>query len=309
MRAVYSQRPMRTTSVLALALLFLAPRAALGADPDPSPEAEPESDAETDADAEPDAEAAPAFMIPAIDDLGRPFPDPLLVRRGKIQTVAGIAATGTGAALMVGGLFFGSSLARGEVTANPPTYTALGGLLGGGIALLSVGLPTLSVGTYTTKQLDRTIKGAEKIPRTVANEDLFWKAVMSEHMGRTLAIGGGGTLLMGVVSVAAVAATVDTEFFKPWYWAIVGGTLGAGAGLVGLGVLIETRSRERQEAIRDEVDPYRKKRLEPSESEAAPTSSAVEPVIGVPVPTLMPLPPTASSKPGVAVSLGWSFVF
>ncbi|GEM_PF-1765508 len=287
---VYSPKPMQRSFALLVTLLLLA---------GPSL-----------ARAEDGVAAGP--LIPPVDDQGRPFPDPALVGEAKARTVAGIAATGVGAGLMVGGLFFGSSVARGEIPGNNLTYAGLGGMLGGGIGLLSAGVPTLSVGVYTAKQLDRTIKGAEKVPRTVANERRFWDAVMGEHIGRTIAIGGGGTLLMGVVSIAGVSATIDTEYYKPWYWAAVAGTLGGGAGMVGLGVLIERNSRAKQEAIRDEVDPYRKKRLEgaPSESDAAPAStSSVEPILGVPVPTLVPLPPTETTPGGVSLGLGWSFAF
>ena len=295
---VYSPRPMPRSLATAVAVALLLGPALARADDAPAVASE-----ET------------VVAVPAVDDQGRPFPDPALVAEGKIRTVVGVAATGVGAGLMVGGLFLGSSVARGEVAGNPPTYTALGGLLGGGLGLVSFGIPTLSVGVYTTKQLDRTIKGAEKVPRTVANEKRFWNAVMGEHVGRTIAINGGGTLLMGVVSVAGVVATVDTEYYKPWYWATVAGAFGGGAGLVGLGVLIEQNARKKQEAIRDEVDPYRKKRREEaaSESEAAspppPSTSSVEPILGVPVPTFVPLPPTATAPGGVAVGLGWSFAF
>jgi hypothetical protein len=217
--------------------------------------------------------------------------------------------------MLVGGLFLGSALARGEVEAGPAGYAGMGGLMGGGLLLLSGGLPTLSVGVYTSKQLDRTIKGAPKVPRTVANERRFWNAVMGEHMGRTIAINGGGTLLLGVVVLAAVSATVDTEFYDARYWAGVGGTFGIGAGFVALGVLIEQNARKKQEAIREEVDPYRQKlRREQQEAggepaEVAPQPAGVQPILGVPIPSFVPLPPTPGRPGGVSIGLSWSLAF
>jgi len=175
----------------------------------------------------------------------------------------------------------------------------------------------VSVGIFTTKQLDRTIKGAEKVPRVVANEKRFWKAVMGEHVGRTVAIGGGGSLLLGVVALAGVAATLDTEFYDARYWAAVAGTFGGGAAMVALGVLVEQKSRQKQEAIRDEVDPYRQKlRLEeaggtpaPEPDQGAAPAPGVQPVIGPPMPSLVPVPPTKTQQAGLAIGLSWGIAF
>ncbi len=317
MRRVY-----RPTAVYRFAATLVALSLALGPGLAHAEDSGDLGDAEATSE-EPASGAAEAPAIPPVDVLGRPFPGPDLVREAKVRTVGGLLAVGAGAGLLASGLFVGSSVARGELAGGTRPGIGIGALFGSGIGLLSAGLPTVSVGVFTTKQLDRTIKGAEKVPRVVANEERFWKAVMGEHIGRTIAIGGGGSLLLGVVALAGVAATIDTDFYDARYWAAVAGTFGGGAGMVVLGILVEKGAREKQEAIRDEVDPYRRKlRLEEAaepggspepagseEEEGAAPAPGIQPVVAPPVPTLTPIPPTKARGAGLVVGLGWSVAF
>ena len=98
--------------LLSFALLF-APLLAYADDgAAPAPEPEPEL-------------AAPA----RVDDLGRPFPDPLLLRRSRTWTGLGAGMTGLGSAMVVTGLFVGSAFARGEIV--PPRLELAGPLVTG----------------------------------------------------------------------------------------------------------------------------------------------------------------------------------
>ncbi|MBN95144.1 MAG: hypothetical protein CL928_13920 [Deltaproteobacteria bacterium] len=240
-----------------------------------------------------------------VDDQGRPFPDPALVRMGRSWTGAGIALTATGAALVLGGMVVGSSMARGEIVTTPALRGVLVGTMAGGAILVGAGLPTLSAGTFTTRQLLRTIRGAEKVPRTVANERSYWLAYRSSQYGQGVAIGGGGLILLGVVAVAAVAATVDTDYYDERYWLIPVGMFGGGAAMTVGGLLWKRQSDQRLESIRDAVDPYRQQ-----ESAAAWRSGrrAMHPADLLPRLALT-LGPPGEGTVLRGVSLRWGFAF
>lgn len=202
----------------------------------------------------------PPAPAPRVDALGRPFPDPAVLRRSQGWTGGGVALTATGGALLVTGLFVGSSVARGEFTIGDGERGAngafFGTLFGAGAALLAAGVPLASAGTFSTKQLKRTIKGAEKVPRVVANEPLYWDFYLRRQIGQGLTVSGGGAILMGVVATAGVIALVGTEYYEPQYWAGVAGAYGGGAAMIVLGILLQKDADERMEALRKRVDPY-----------------------------------------------------
>ena len=241
--------------LLSFALLF-APLLAYADDgAAPAPEPEPEL-------------AAPA----RVDDLGRPFPDPLLLRRSRTWTGLGAGMTGLGSAMVVTGLFVGSAFARGEIV--PPRLELAGPLgdrlgdnagaiipvvvlLGGGLLLDVVGVPLLSAGMFMNKQLRRTIKGAEKVPRTVANEERYWNAYASRMFAQAMMITGGGQAILGVLTLVAIAALIGTENYDPWMWLAVGGEFVAGAAFIVGGLLLARDADQKMEGVRDEVDPMR----------------------------------------------------
>lgn len=237
---------MRGLVSLLVLVLALAPAAAFA------------QDAETTASDEPAATAS-ATPPQRTDDLGRPFPDPLLVKRARGWTAGGIAMSAVGGGLMVTGMFVGSAMARGELEVkNAGTGGAIAGsILGSGALLLGTGIPLASAGTFTTKQLNRTIKGAPKVPRTVANDGRYWNAYLERQFGQSMAVTGGGTILLGVVAIAAVVATIDTEYYKPAeMWLGVAGTFAGGAGILIAGILLQRDADKKMAAIKKEVDPY-----------------------------------------------------
>ncbi|MCO4770579.1 MAG: hypothetical protein KDA24_11165, partial [Deltaproteobacteria bacterium] len=213
---------------------------------------------ETDEDEAAPGEETPPPAPPRVDSLGRPFPSPEVLERAKAQTIGGIVMAGVGGAALGTGLFLGSSVARGETEIGTPAETGvvLGVAFGSGVLLLAAGIPTASTGTFTTKQMNRTIKGAEKVPRTVANEMKYWDFYAQRQVGQAMTVGGGGAVLMGVVATGAAVAIVGTEFYKPEIWAAVGGTFGGGAGLIVAGILLQRDADQRMDALAKEVDPY-----------------------------------------------------
>ena len=235
-----------------------------------------------------EAPAATASPTPRTDDLGRPFPDPLLVRRARGWSAGGIALSAVGGGLMVTGLFVGSAWARGEieVTDTRAMGAGVGILFGGGALMMGTGIPLASAGGFTTKQLNRTIKGAPKVPRTVANDGRYWNAYLERQMGQSLSVIGGGTMLMGVVVIAGVVATIDTEYYKPVeMWLGVAGTFTGGAAVLILGVLLQKDADKKMASIKKEVDPYyqeaalpprlRPLRIDPRELIPLPTGTGI----------------------------------
>ena len=247
-----------------------------------------------------DEETAPsdAPVVPAaparVDSLGRPFPNPVVMQRARAQTVGGIVMAGVGGAAMMTGLFVGSAVAREEIKIGTAQETGavLGATFGVGAGLLGLGIPIVSTGTFTTKQMNRTIKGAEKVPRTVANETRYWDYYGQRQAGQALTVSGGGAVLMGVVATAGAVALIGSEFERPEIWAAVGGTYGGGAAAIVLGILLQKDADKRMDALAREVDPYYKEqaslppRLQPLKIDAREL---------IPVPT----------GPGVS----WSFRF
>ena len=243
-----------------------------------------ESTEEAPADEAP-ADEAPAGEAPAVDDeaakllkalttdsLGRPYPNPEILKITRRWRTGGYVMTGTGAAMLVGGLTAGSALARnsdpdqiGETlnsdnpfaNAPPPGAILVGGLFGGGGVLLLTGVPLLSSGEFATKQLLRTIKGAEKVPRTIANELDYWRAYMDLQYGQGTSIGGGFTVAFGVLSMVAVGALVGTDRYKPEFWTIPVGLFAGGGAMLGVGLATTKKAKDSMEAIRDEKDPLR----------------------------------------------------
>ena len=147
---------------------------------------------------------------------------------------------------------------------------------------------------FTTGQMKRTIKGAEKVPRTVANEPTYWNAYMQRQFGQSSTIVGGGDILLATVVLALVGATVGTDRYRPVYWTAPIGLYVTGALFVALGVHLQKDADRKMEAIKAQKDPLR-------------WGFSQRPRVRV-------APPSFSFGPGVDgrgfdARLGWSFRF
>jgi hypothetical protein len=257
------------------------------------------------------APAAPSLLAAGVDDLGRPFPDPVILQRARVQAGLGIGMTVAGGALLFGGMMVGSAAARGELVLPPSPFPRLihsdriddssidgflfiGVTAGLGVVLAFVGVPLMSVGVFTTKQLLRTIKGAEKVPRTVANEPLYWRGLMTQHLGQATSIAGGALIAVGIIALVGQGATVDTQIYDPLGWIIGPSILAGGVGVLVLGMETAKKGRATQDATWDAVDPRR------------------QPVSVRPVPSI-PLPVIATragpTGPETWAGVGWSLSF
>lgn len=236
--------------------------------------------AAADAPAEPEVAEVAAPAAGPLDDLGRPFPNPELVLRARQWTAGGVVMTAVGGALMLTGLTVGSGVARGELqlpgrsigldlAENPDNATLIDGAIFIGTTLLSgmilalVGVPMLSAGTFTTKQLDRTIKGAEKVPRTVANEGAYWRGVIQQQYGQAFSIAGGAGVAFGILSIVAVAVTIDTEAYDPELWFALLPGFGMAGAFLPAGLLLVRDGKALQKQTWDAVDPRRQSMFQP----------------------------------------------
>ena len=196
-----------------------------------------------------DAAAVAASL--RVDSLGRPFPDPELLALARRWKGGGIGLTIGGGAAVVSGLFLGSALARGEISSNTGAIVTVSAVFGLGLVSAGVGVPLASAGGFTEGQLNRTIKGAEKVPRTVANERAYWEAYLQRQYGQAASIIGGGAVLLTVVEVAAVVATIGTDFYKPPMWLAPVGTAVAGAATIALGVHLQRDADATMKSLRE----------------------------------------------------------
>ena len=251
---------MRRTALLTLllALLTLAPGLALAEEP-----VEPPTGAEAAAELTEDELKARGKL----DDLGRVFPDPFLLKRARSWIGVGAGMTVGAAGLLGGGMTLGLAYAREELEVPPQgTFTVLT-LFIGGASLGFVGIPLLSAGWYMNQQLRRTIKGAEKIPRTVCNEPAYWSAYAARMYAQGMLVTGGGAMLLGVLSIVGVGALVGTDVYDPGLWAGVVIPFGAGATLIAGAIVLQKQADARMKAVRAEVDPRyeasRRRQLDP----------------------------------------------
>ncbi len=218
------------------------------------------------------SEAAPPPAPEVAPEAAPEYPPPELLKKSRVWTGVGATMTATGGAMLVSGLFLGSAIARGELVlpSSQPTLgsgefqrpgggTLISVLFGGGVLLGFVGLPLLSAGVYMNKQLRRTIKGAEKVPRIVAAEERYWNAYLGTMFAQAMMVAGGGQMLLGVLTIVAVAATVGTDVYQPYFWAFTISPFATGAGMIAGGVAINKKSKAKMEAVWDEVDPLRQK--------------------------------------------------
>ncbi len=190
-----------------------------------------------------------------LDDLGRVFPDPFLLQRSRTWIGAGAALTIGAAGLMAGGMTLGLAYAREELEVpKQGTFTVLT-MFVGGASLGFVGVPLLSAGWYMHQQLRRTIKGAEKVPRTVCNEAGYWSAYAARMYAQGMMVVGGGSMLLGVLAIVGVGALVGTDVYDPGLWAGVVIPFGAGATLIAGAIVLQKQADARMRAIREEVDP------------------------------------------------------
>jgi len=244
--------------------------------------------------------------LPPVDALGRPFPDPVLLRMARGWTVGGAILTVAGASMILTGMTIGSAAARGQIVVSPPALYSLLGLMGAGSSMVFVGLPLLSSGRFTTGQLRRTIKGVAKVPRTVANERGYWLAHRRGMYGQAIVIGGGASVLVGVLGVVAAALSANSEFYNPRIWVIPVTSFASGGAMIAFGLFLENSARERMKRIQDAVDPFRQ--------EGSKTSRAPAPGPGRGALALLPLPTVsavADGRGGVAprASLNWMLAF
>lgn len=217
-----------------------------------------------------------AAVMGSMDSQGRVFPNPDILKNARTQFGVGVGLTVGGAVLLFTGMMVGSAAARGELTLPPSPFpsliqsdrledgfgdgfTFIGITAGVGLGLILAGVPIMSVGNFTTRQMLRTIRGAEKVPRTVANEDRYWKALMTQHMGQALGIVGGAVIAFGIIALVAQGATLDTRFYAPWRWVLGPAILAGGVGVLVLGIELTKKGRSTQDAVWDEVDPRRQK--------------------------------------------------
>jgi hypothetical protein len=203
--------------------------------------------------------AGSALVIPSLheDALGRPFPDPELLRRSEGLMALGITLSASGGALMVAGITLGTSIARGEVLVGGRSRWLPVGLMAGGSMLGLAGVPLASSGAQMRAQLLRKVKGVEKLPRTVANERRYWDASLKAQYGRTITISGGASILMGTLALAAVVGLVGTPQYDPRFWAAPAVAFAMGGGFIPAGMVMRKRALAAMEAVRDEVDPLR----------------------------------------------------
>lgn len=204
-----------------------------------------------------EARPAPAGPDLTRDALGRSFPDPVLLARSRAFVGFGITMTVGSAVMTLVGLNLGSAIARGQILIGENARIGLGVFFAGGSMLGFVGVPMLSAGTHMNKQLKRTIKGTEKLPRTVANEARYWRAYVRSQYGRSLSLSGGASLLMATLATVAVAGIMNTDRYDPRLWIGVVGSYAAGAAMIPGGLALRKAALRDMEAVRDEVDPLR----------------------------------------------------
>ena len=210
----------------------------------------------------------------SVDSLGRPFPNPDILKNARLQAGFGAGLTAGAGVLLFTGMMVGSAGARGELTlprmpgprliesdriadSSIDGFIFIGVFGGLGIVMAFVGIPLLSVGMFTTKQMLRTIKGAEKVPRTVANESVYWRGLQTQHFGQAIGIAGGALVAVGVVAVVGQGATVGTQVYDPVGWAIGPSILVGGVAVLILGIKTTQTGRATQKTLWDEVDPRR----------------------------------------------------
>jgi len=268
-------------------------------------------DATAPADEAGDAQAPAAAKpvgLPPVDALGRPFPDPTLLKMARRWTISGAVLTVAGASLMVTGMLLGSAVARGQIVVPTEARYGFAGLLLGGPCLVVAGLPLMSSGTFTRGQLRRTIKGVPKVPRTVANEAEYWRAHQLGLYGQGVVIAGGASLLMGVLGIVAAGLAVNSEYYDSRLWAIPAIALPAGSGMIVAGLFMGKTSRAKMERIQNAVDPFRQS------PDAAKTSRSSKDADGFRALALVPMPALTAAPDGHGgvvprASLNWSLRF
>jgi hypothetical protein len=278
-------RPALTIAVFALLVACLAPAAAFaGEDAADEPVAEQAAAEEV---------AAPVVKPPKLDDLGRVFPNPLLLQRSRRWIGTGALLSGGAGGLIATGIIVGSAMARGEIEIPKGGTFYVLSLFVGGASLGFVGLPLLSAGWFMQGQLLRTIKGAEKVPRTVANEAAYWSAYAARMYSQGMVVTGGGAVLLGILAVVAVGALVGTDVYDPGLWAGVVQPFGVGATLIVGSILLRKAADQRMDDVRNAVDPMRQ---------------GPDPLALLPVPTGSHLR-RADGTDETRFGLAWSFAF
>ena len=146
------------------------------------------------------------------------------------------------------------------------------------------------------------------MPRTVANERAYWLAHQRGLFGQAIVIGGGASVLMGVLGVVAASFAVQSEFYNPRIWAIPVTAFSSGGGMIAFGLYLEKTAKARMERIRDQVDPFRQT-PEGSKAHRGPTTGpAGGPLALVPLPLVSA---AADGRGGIVprASLNWMWVF
>jgi hypothetical protein len=207
---------------------------------------------------EPEA-TSPAPTLPSLhhDALGRPFPDPKLLRRAEGMMALGITLTASAGVLTIAGLTLGTSIARGQILVGERGRLVPLALMGGGSVLGLVGVPLASSGSQMRGQLLRKTKGVERLPRTVANESRYWNAALRAQYGRSMTISGGASILLGTLAMVAVAGLVGTEQYDPRLWAAPLVSFGLAGAMIPGGLAMRKRALAAMESVRDAVDPLR----------------------------------------------------
>jgi len=300
---------MRILGLVSLSLAFvLVLCGSAAAEPEVEAESESESEAELGANAASEQPKPPvALGLTPFDALGRPFPDPALLRMARGWTIGGAVLTVSGGSMMLAGMLLGSAAARGQLVVPDDAQYGFFGLLAGGPLLLCAGLPLMASGTFTTGQLLRTIKGAPKVPRTVANERVYWQGYQLGLYGQAVVVAGGASVLMGVLGLVAAVFSVNSEYYLPAVWAIPIGSFASSAGMIVLGLLMQKASKAKMERIRDAVDPFRQGPAG-SKTGSAPATFSPGALALVPMPSFS-VAADARGRTATRASLSWSFPF
>ena len=289
-----------TLTILSILLLLGLAGSALAVEPG---DTEQPGDAEQPGDIEQpraaSSEAPQALLLPPVDALGRPFPDPDILLRARRWTASGATLTVAGASMMMAGMLLASAALRGQIDVPDSGKYAFTGMIMGGPLLVFAGLPLLSSGNFVRGQLTRKIKGVPKVPRTVANEWNYWRAYRLGLYGQATVVAGGGAVMIGVLGMVAGAFSVGSELYRPAIWSIPASAFSLGAGMIVGGLFMQKASRAKMNTIRDAVDPYRQVSELPEAADASEAQGRVDsssrrgaaaPHAGLPLPGISAAP-------------------
>ena len=133
---------------------------------------------------------------------------------------------------------------------------------------------------------------------------------MQADYARTITIGGGGSILLGTLSLVAVAGLVGQSGYDPRLWAAPIASFALGGALIPAGIEMRKRALAKMEKVRDAVDPLRQKggklsMVAPSEDDLQPLARRARPQPSIPQP-LVSLTRDNRGNAGTVLGLAWS---